>query len=474
MSLRLKFALLFSAMLLTALLAFGFGMHVAIERMTRQMAERELAERARALIASNDAQQSDFRFKPAPVVNDEEAGTLTSVQLFRTDCSLTRIFNRMRQMMVSGNVLPLSEDGLLAIQDGQAWLEEAEWSDETHLVYSLPIVDEERLIGVAQVAQPFGEQERMLTTVRDGLLFGGGAVAVLAFGLVWGMAGYALRPIARMAREAQAIAAQRNFTRQLQPVKADGDLSRLAVALNTMLAELHTAYRQAETTLESQRDLMADVSHELRAPLTTVRGNLGLLQRDMPMDAAERKAVLRDAVDEVERMSRLVNEMLLLTRAGHTQPMRLAPVDVVPLAANMRRKALALAQRRSIVFDQRAERLIVNGNPDALDQVLLILLDNAVKFTPDGGQITLSVEADSSRAYISVHDTGVGIAPEALPRVFDRFYQADGAGADAQSGNGHGLGLAIARSLVEAQGGAISVRSTRGRGSVFTVSLPLI
>jgi len=151
-------------------------------------------------------------------------------------------------------------------------------------------------------------------------------------------------------------------------------------------------------------------------------------------------------------------------------------VDVVPLAANMRRKALALAQRRSIVFDQRAERLIVNGNPDALDQVLLILLDNAVKFTPDGGQITLSVEADSSHAYISVHDTGVGIAPEALPRVFDRFYQADGAGADAhaQSGNGHGLGLAIARSLVEAQGGAISVRSTHGRGSIFTVSLPLI
>lgn len=470
MSLRLKFALLFSAMLLTALLAFGFGMHVAIERMTRQTAERELAERARALIASNDTQQNDFRFKP--VITDEEAGTLTSVQRFSEECSLTRIFSRMRQMMVAGRVLPLSEDGLLAIQDGQAWLEETEWSNETHLVYSLPIVDEERLIGVAQVAQPFGEQERMLTSMRDGLLFGGGAMAVLAFGLVWGLAAYTLRPIARMAREAQAIAAQRNFTRQLQPVKADGDLSRLAAALNTMLAELQTAYRQAESTLESQRDLMADVSHELRAPLTTVRGNLGLLQRDMPMDASERKAVLRDAVDEVERMSRLVNEMLLLTRAGHTQPMRLAPVDVVPLAANMRRKAMALAQHRSIVFEQRAERLIVNGNPDALDQVLLILLDNAVKFTPDGGQITLSVEADSSRAYISVHDTGVGIAPEALPRVFDRFYRADGASAGLSTQSGHGLGLAIARSLVEAQGGAISVRSTHGRGSIFTVSLP--
>jgi signal transduction histidine kinase len=98
---------------------------------------------------------------------------------------------------------------------------------------------------------------------------------------------------------------------------------------------------------------------------------------------------------------------------------------------------------------------------------LLILLDNAVKFTPDGGQITLSLEADATHAHIRVRDTGAGIPPDALPHVFDRFYQADGAQA------GHGLGLAIARSLVEAQGGSISVRSARGRGSVFSVSLPL-
>jgi signal transduction histidine kinase len=184
------------------------------------------------------------------------------------------------------------------------------------------------------------------------------------------------------------------------------------------------------------------------------------------MDEAERNAILRDAVDEIERMSRLVNELLLLARTNSSQPMRLMPMDVTSLAASTRRKATALARGRLIALQTTTDEIFAQANPDALSQVLLILLDNAVKFTPPPGRIWLSVDADASRVYISVNDTGIGIPAEAQSRVFERFYRAD------TSRPGSGLGLYIARELVKAQGGELTMCSTPGQGSCFTISLP--
>ncbi len=363
---------------------------------------------------------------------------------------------------LNGDMLPISENGLMMLQGGGSWLETANIFNRAHLIYSKPIVDNDQLVGVAQVAQPLGEQELMLVTLRDGLLFGGGAASVLVFGLTWLIAGRTLRPINKLATEAQAIATRKAFNSRLDGPISDDELGRMVNALNAMLAELNTAYQQTEI----QRDFVADVSHELRAPLTTVRGNLALLQKDLPMDEAERAAVLRDAVDEIERMSRLVNELLLLSRTNSSQPMQLKPVDVVVLASSTRRKATAMARGRLIALQTTQDSIIATANPDALNQVLLILLDNAVKFTPAHGRIWLSVDADASRVWISVNDTGIGIPSDAQSRVFERFYRAD------TSRPGSGLGLYIARELVKAQGGELTMCSTPGQGSCFTISLP--
>lgn len=456
---RLRLALLFSIVLSIALAGFGLGVHVAVQRMSHEAMVRELHTQAQQLIASNPLQTTDVRPR---TINEDTATAFARLQTFIPGCPLEDEEALIEQYAFDGHMLPISGDGILAVQSGRSWLESASIVNKPHLVFSLPIVENERLIGVAQVAQPVSEQERMLVALRDGLVFGGGAASVLIFGLMWVLAGAALRPIKRLATDAQIITHQKDFSRRLDRPISDDELGRMANALNTMLAELHSAYQQTET----QRDFVADVSHELRAPLTTVRGNLALLQRDLPMDESERRAVLRDAVDEIERMTRLVNELLLLARTNSSQPMRLMPVDVVALAANVRRKAMAMARGRSIALHTICDEIFAQANPDALSQVLLILLDNAAKFTPAHGRIWLSVDANAEHVCISVHDSGAGIPLEVQTHIFERFYRAD----TAQPGSG--LGLYIARELVRAQAGEISVCSAPGQGSVFTVSLP--
>jgi signal transduction histidine kinase len=477
MSLRIRLSIIFSAMMAAAMLIVGVFAHVLVERNTRLAMERELAQEAQLLASNSLNQHTDVApvpSAPSTVVEDPEDDPtlLTRIQAFSEACSLNGILNRLRGSISSGRVLPLSEDGLSALKQGQPWSEVSLVADSTHLVYSQPIVRNDHLVGVAQAARPYGAHQQTLAMLRDIMLIGGGLGTVLVFGLTWGLSGMALRPLSQLAFTAREIARRQDFKARLDAPAHDADVSKLAASLNSVLDQLHSAYQVAESQLAAQRDFVADLSHELRAPLTTVRGNLGLLQR-APMDEDERNAVLRDAVDEIERMSRLVNELLLLVRAQSpsqaTQALRMQPVVLSTLAEGVCRKANAMAHGRTIVCDFQPN-IIVNGNADALNQVLLILLDNAVKFTSPLGRIMLHVRADATHAHLTIQDNGVGISADVLPHIFDRYYRG---GGDGQSRQGHGLGLAIAKSLIEAQGGTIRVESAPGRGSAFTVALPL-
>ncbi len=478
MSLRIRLSLLFSAILAATMLVFGVAVHAYVGNSARVAMESELVTQVKLLVASNASNQqttntnsnvTDVEYAPM------EGNTLiTRLEEFSERCSLTNILHRLRGMMLSGRVLPLSDAGLTALQQGQPWSEVSTVTvaQGAHFVYSQPIVRNDRLVGVAQVAKPYTDQQNMLATLRDVLLMGGGAGAVLVFGLTFSLSGFALRPMTRLVSAARDIASRKDLHSRLDAPRHphNDEVDQLAHSLNTMLDQLQSIHQSTENQLALQRDFVADVSHELRTPLTTVRGNLGLLQR-VPLDEMgeeERKAVLCDAVDEVERMSRLVNELLLLARTNGTaqQSIRLHPVALTPLAEAMCRKATALARGRLVQCDLQPN-VIVTGNADALNQVLLILLDNAIKFTRAGGHITLQLHADGGRANLMVHDTGMGIASDALPNIFNRFYRGDNRRA------GHGLGLAIAKQLIESQGGTIAVQSQLGQGSAFTVSLPL-
>jgi signal transduction histidine kinase len=247
---------------------------------------------------------------------------------------------------------------------------------------------------------------------------------------------------------------------------APAELGQLALTLNGMLAELEGAYRQVEQTLDSQRRFVADASHELRTPLTTVRGNIELLRREPPLEAQERGEIWADTTEEVERLIRLVNQLLVLARADAGQALRREPLAVQPLLEDVVRQARQLSPR-GIGLVEVPEGTTVLGDLDTLKQVLLILVDNALEHTPADVAVELAAASADGQVAISVHDTGPGIEAEALPHIFEWFYR----GQVSRSGAGVGLGLAIARELVEAQGGTIAVESRPGEGSTFVVRL---
>lgn len=222
----------------------------------------------------------------------------------------------------------------------------------------------------------------------------------------------------------------------------------------------------------ARRDLIANVSHELKTPLTAVKGFLELLE-DPEMEPERRTEFLDLMSQEVARLERLVAEQLELARldAGALVLER-EPVDLGELAAEIAESRRLLAEREGIALVAAPTATPVTVDVDAarVEQILLILLDNAIRHTPSGGKISLGVSSDGRNGTVSVRDTGTGIPIDAQQFVFDRFYQAD----PSREGQGLGLGLAIARGLADAHGGSIEVRSAPLVGTVFTVRLPLV
>jgi signal transduction histidine kinase len=221
----------------------------------------------------------------------------------------------------------------------------------------------------------------------------------------------------------------------------------------------------------ARRDLIANVSHELKTPLTAVKGFLELIE-DEHMDPARRKEFVGLMELEVKRLERLIAEQLELARidAG-ALPLDRGPHDLAAIAEDVAasRRHLADLGGVDLVASIPPNPVMADVDPARVEQILLILLDNAIKHTPQGGKITVGVGVERDTATLTVRDTGAGIAPEAQPFIFDRFYQAD----QSREGPGLGLGLAIARGLTEAHGGSVDVRSAMGVGSVFIVRLPL-
>jgi signal transduction histidine kinase len=297
---------------------------------------------------------------------------------------------------------------------------------------------------------------------------GSAFVVALAFVIGWVLSGAALRPIQRITDTARVIGAQRDFDRRVDYRGPPDEVGQLATTFNGMLNELQGAHQQTEQTLQQQRRFVADASHELRTPLTTIRGTLGLLKRRPPIAEEDERAVVDDMVEETDRLIRLTNDLLLLARSDASRSLRQEPVPIVPLVDDVCRQANVLGEGRTIGCEAVPD-VRVRGDQDAIKQVLLILLDNALKYTPTGGTITIGAEQNDRAVNIRITDTGPGIAPEDLPHIFERFYRSD----ESRTGSGAGLGLAIAQELIEAQNGQITVKSEIGKGSAFTVTLPL-
>jgi two-component system OmpR family sensor kinase len=285
------------------------------------------------------------------------------------------------------------------------------------------------------------------------------AIVLLGAALSAVIAQASLRPLRHAAHTASGV----TFTslgRRMDYDGPDDEVGRMVSALNAMLGRLEGSFAE-------QRRFVADASHELRTPLAVVRGHLELLAREQ-VPEEERAETLALVFDELDRMGRLVNDLLQLARleAGPARPYQ--PLELTTLVSEAVARARALG--RSEVTQRCDGPVWVDGDPDELTQALLNLLRNAIDHTPDTGTVSVTCADAGASARVEVTDTGPGIRPDDLPRVFDRFYRAQGP-RSAETG-GSGLGLAITKRLVELHGGRISARNRAGGGAAFTIDLP--
>ncbi len=278
---------------------------------------------------------------------------------------------------------------------------------------------------VLVVGQSLVPEQQTLQRLLIVLLIAGGAGLLLSLGGAWFLAGRALIPI------------QSAFRRQLE--------------------------------------FVADASHELRTPLTVMRAAADLLNRHRAEPLEANGELFDDLRMEMGRLERLAGDLLTLARSDLLETdLAVAEVDLVTLAADVTRRAAALAQERGVAlsYESQEKALVSEIDPDRLQQLLLILLDNALKHTPPGGRVSVVAKRRGHDGLIAVTDTGEGIPPEHLPRVFDRFYRADRARSRAQGGAG--LGLAIAKAIVEAHGGQLTLDSVVGSGTTVAVRFHLL
>ena len=286
------------------------------------------------------------------------------------------------------------------------------------------------------------------------------AVPALVAALIasWLVAGRALAPLQAVAVAAEDIGRKRDFARRLPVPRSRDEVAALASSFNGMLNRLQEAY-------ESQKQFVSDASHELRTPLTTIQGNAGLLAAKRVSEEV-RQAAAADVVQESGRMARLVERLLTLARADSGRRLGRAPVELKPLVEEVGRQAAALHPRQKL--NVAAGRAALDGDEDAIRQLVWILLDNAFRYAASTVELRLST--DSGWARVTVADDGPGVPARDRERIFERFYRVE----QSREGSHAGLGLSIARWIAEQHDGRIVAGDATIGGAAFLVDLPLL
>ena len=473
MSIRFRFTLLYTFILALTLTIFGFALYTIQAQDTLRSLKQDLslganklAEAALRADSRPNPPPSDEQLPPPPIPFDEFSSEL-EFQSF-PERENGRILDATGNLVSSPfgrqeDALPLSEEGLQALQSKQEWWETAVVDEESLLIYNRPVIVDDEVVYIVQAARPLTERNRTLQSLATTLLIAGSVVILIAFGIGWIFSGITLQPIHRITQTAQTIGDERDFTRRVDYTGPPDEVGQLAGTFNSMLSRLQDAFRKVEHSLQMQRDFVADVSHELRTPLTTLRGNLGLLRKFPPMPLDEQTDILNDMVDESDRLIRLVNDLLLLARADAGRSLANEPVYVSSLLEETVHQARQLDSQREISLDA-VPSLKVMGDRDAIKQVLLIAMDNALKHS--SGEVSVTAKQNGAQVEIRVQDFGEGISPEKLEHVFDRFYR----GEDSSTIPGFGLGLAIAKTLVDGMEGEITMESKLSHGSTLILS----
>ncbi|MDF2570165.1 MAG: integral rane sensor signal transduction histidine kinase [Sporomusa sp.] len=344
--------------------------------------------------------------------------------------------------------------------------------EENMLVVGVPLKPDGQIQGTVLINAPLSGFDSFLSRIYWYLAASGTVVVLITIFIANYLSAGIIRPLKSMQAVASAMAGG-DYSVQAN-VDTHDEVGDLSQSLNALVTALKEFVRKTEKTEKLRRDFVANVSHELRTPLTIMRGyNEALLDGTIsePIQMEKYHRVMRD---EAVRLEKLINELLDLsqletrTDSFETEMVSLAEiVDNIVTLFRQRSTEKGVTMRAEI-----AENLPdVNGNGDRLTQLVLILLDNALKFTPSGGLITASLAATGGLLTLTIADTGLGIQPEDLPYIWERFYKADK--SHSRTGGGTGLGLAIAREIISLHGAKVEVSSTSGQGTVFTISFQL-
>jgi signal transduction histidine kinase len=393
-----------------------------------------------------------------------------------------------RSANIGNAQLPVDQASLARARsgDGQPWFESIAVDGHQLRTYERPMrlnaADPQATVdGILEVASPLDDtlpRGPILVSLIVGIVIG--AIGLLALG--WLLARVALAPVEQLAATVDSIGSTHDLHRRLPEdrfgaVRLD-PVVRLTYAFNAMLDRLESSTEQLEASLQLQRQFVGDASHQLRTPLTSLRGNVELLSRmcaeDCPVAALdEHQAVLGDLDAETQRMSRLVTGLLSLARADAQQHLTLVALELEPIIEDAWRSARSLSDSVVVELGEVPSGVRVRGDADRLLQLVVVLLENAVQYSPPGGRVQLRcvLEERHARAGVAVEvaDAGPGIPTEERGRIFERFYRGR---STATMAEGVGLGLSVARWIAIEHEGEISVRDNVRCGSVFEVWLP--
>ncbi|WP_347491198.1 HAMP domain-containing sensor histidine kinase [Desulfoscipio sp. XC116] len=467
MHLRTKLTLLYTGVLVLVLFILTTALLLATSHTLYREVDEGIAARAASLVKSIRVTGSPFSLLEVALPN---------VDVFATpDTYLQAVDTRGRVVSRSNNLggqyLPLGEYTLKYALKGKGFYETVQAGGQQIRVYNVPLVVEGQLVGLLQVGRALSTVHTLLNRLRFFIALVGTVSIILAALLGWLLARTALKPLDKITGTAASIESGSDLSRRIDYTGPSDELGRLVVTLNAMFERLETMYHRLQQSYDLQRRFVSDASHELRTPLTTIRGNAELLLKMQAADPALISEALNDITDEARRLTRLVEDLLILARADAGFMPEKESVLLTELLQGVARKARFLAGDREFVYEEHYSpeaRVLVNR--DYFSQLMFILLDNAFKYSPPCSTIGLTATVLPRQwVEITVTDQGPGLTPGEEDRIFDRFYRSE----NTRGQEGSGLGLSIARWIVNRHGGFISAANRPEGGGVFTVRLPI-
>jgi len=462
-SIRFRLTVWYAGLLASLLVLFGASMYVGLERYLTWTLRDSLSKQARQIaetLLANVNQSGDayvvdeIKEHYAPETNDR------FLRVTRADGSILYASGVPNDKSFDPSKVPL----LTGPMD-QEFSREEHLSDGSELLISrLPFTARDGSRFLIEAGAPYKQVEDVSRGLLLALAIVLPIVVAVAIGGGYMLMRRALRPVDEITRSAERITS-RNLSERLPLAHTGDELERLSISLNQMIARLEEAFHYI-------RRFTADASHELRTPLTVMRGELEAMAQQ-PQLAPEVRETIGSVLEETERLTKIVESLLAISRldAGEAQMERME-FDLADLVATTTEQMRLLAEDKKIsLYCDAAREVEVEGDRARLKQVVVNLLDNAIKYTPKGGSINIRVRPTKGSAVLEVEDNGIGMPSAALPHVFDRFYRIDK--ARSRQMGGAGLGLSIIKSICTAHGGWVEVESSEGQGSRFRVELPL-